>query len=196
METTSYFIGLELKPSSFTDLFVAIQTFLKANRIEDTAIIQNILSLHITLYYLSNEYVHNHIHLIQKEIDTANTLLQGNTFTVKGINFFSTTETKRTYYLKPDNQTILKAINTHLDTTLQVFEVQENTYKYIPHITLFTLTLEKEEVKLFTQLETILRNELLNLRDISISKEIQLYAINSKYSPEIQIPYNHKNINK
>jgi 2'-5' RNA ligase len=52
MQTTSHFIGVSLESSKFTDLFVDLQKYFRGHDLEGAIELQNILSLHITLYYL------------------------------------------------------------------------------------------------------------------------------------------------
>ncbi|HPR09393.1 MAG TPA: hypothetical protein PLT04_02360, partial [Candidatus Saccharibacteria bacterium] len=54
MKTTSHFMGLSLDSSHFADLFVSLQQYFKSHDIESVIEFQNILTTHITLYYLES----------------------------------------------------------------------------------------------------------------------------------------------
>lgn len=54
MQTTSHFIGIALDSSKLTDLFVDLQKYFRSHDVEGAIELQNILSLHITLYYLES----------------------------------------------------------------------------------------------------------------------------------------------
>ena len=55
MNVTSHFIGIKIKSRLFVDMFVALQQYIKENNLEQIIELQNILSLHITLYYLKKD---------------------------------------------------------------------------------------------------------------------------------------------
>lgn len=55
MQTTSHFIGLSLGSRYFVDTFIELQKYFKEHGLEKAVEFQNVLSLHITLYYLDNE---------------------------------------------------------------------------------------------------------------------------------------------
>lgn len=52
MQTTSHFIGVTVGSTQFADLFVALQTYCTDHQICGAVEFQNVLSLHIALYYL------------------------------------------------------------------------------------------------------------------------------------------------
>src|SRR5688572_22171077 len=54
MQTTSHFLGISVDGSEFTDLFVDLQNYFRSHDLEGAIEFQNILSLHITLYYLES----------------------------------------------------------------------------------------------------------------------------------------------
>jgi lipopolysaccharide biosynthesis glycosyltransferase len=69
MQTTSHFVGIELNPELFSDLFVNLYSYLKKNSIENILTFQNILSIHITLYYLEANLSKTEKQKIQEKID-------------------------------------------------------------------------------------------------------------------------------
>ncbi|MDR3150527.1 MAG: hypothetical protein LBU14_02690 [Candidatus Peribacteria bacterium] len=60
---------MQLKSEYFSDLFVKIFQYLEENNIENTLTFQNILSIHITLYYFGANLSKLDITEIQEKID-------------------------------------------------------------------------------------------------------------------------------
>ena len=55
MKITSHFIGIKINSRAFVDLFVKLQQYLRDNNAEQVIELQDIHSLHVTLYYLQKE---------------------------------------------------------------------------------------------------------------------------------------------
>jgi hypothetical protein len=69
METTSHFVGIELNPEYFSDLFVNLYQYLKKNNVTEILTFQNLLSLHITLYYFEADLNKTDIEKIKAKIE-------------------------------------------------------------------------------------------------------------------------------
>ena len=54
IRTTSHFVGALLDSSRFADLFVELQEYSTEHDLQDALELQNVLSLHLTLHYLTS----------------------------------------------------------------------------------------------------------------------------------------------
>lgn len=189
MQTTSHFIGLKLKPELFSDLFVRLQRTLGDHT--DALEFQNILSVHITLFYLPQELT---LHDEEKIQDTvrrldAGLLNQG----LQGFDYFGDPETPRLCYLIPHtdkltdwNALLQKTFPEHQDIPDNLHPV------FIPHITLFKIRNMSIFLLVRNALENIMREELEKLTFADIFDHIGLFAVNSGFHPEIQVERDFK----
>lgn len=185
MFTTSHFIGIKIKPDLLVNLYVRLQELVQ----DDLSIIefQNILSSHITLYYLppilANETKKN----IQNSITASNTSIP--LWNLEGLSYFWG-DTPRICYLVSTAKNELEKLNIQFKTTFPDFSsVIENTYPiFIPHITLFKIKNLEKFLMRKIEIERIIQEEIEKLAGVSIFETISLYRVNSKFSPEIQIP--------
>ena len=93
------------------------------------------------------------------------------------------------YYLEPGNSDgYLDDCNNLLRNTFQEYNsIIDNTYSFIPHITLFKIRDIPAFENVRIEVEEILKNYLLSTVDINIYESIELFQVNSDFSPEIQI---------
>lgn len=180
MKITSHFVWLEIISEKFTDLFCALQKYLRENNIENIIEFQNILSLHITLYYLWENISENFS--FPKNISQDIELW---TF-----NYFLKEKRKFICYGTVNTPDFLKNIFDCLHTKYDKKEVWENSFEFIPHITIFKIKDFLEFQKHQKNIEKILEQESEKITWSITTGNIFLYKVSSKFSPEIQIKIN------
>lgn len=185
MQVTSHFFAASLKKTLFVDLFVELQTYLNDNSIENCISIQNLLSLHITLYYFQKELSEAELLKITEHI---NALRSGSKpkIVVDTYNFFKRKEQDYLCYLAPTGYSELEDINNKFRATFPN-DVPDNTHSFVPHITLFKVNdydifsrYKKDILDIFEKNLNLIKNEDAFL-------DFNLYAVNSKFTPQIQI---------
>jgi len=186
MQTTSHFIWIELKQEIFVNLFVKIYEYLKKNNIENIVNFQNPLSLHITLYYLEKDLQNetkNEIKEYIKKFDINKKI------ELSWFNYFFRGEWNRfVLYLETKTDLQLKNYRDDLHNKYKRDFVEDNNFEFSPHITFLRIQNSETFEKHRENIENIINKELENLKNIDInSKNINLYAVNSKFKEEIQI---------
>ena len=183
MDTTSHFLWIKLKSEYFVPLYTQIQKLLGDKK--DIVEFQNILSIHITLYYFPKQLSSNDI----KQIQTIKKHFWKRTITLQWYATFGDSIHSKMYYLEPGNSDgYLDDCNNLLRNTFQEYSsIIDNTYSFIPHITLFKIRDIPAFENVRIEVEEILKNYLLSTVDINIYESIELFQVNSDFSPEIQI---------
>ena len=189
METTSHFIGIKLKSEYFVSLYTRLQNLLWEKR--DILEFQNILSIHITLYYLPSSLSSDYLYQIQKLKNT----FWRKKVTLAGYSYFGDSSLWKLCYLKPDTSNkYLSDYNHELKTIFQEFNtIIDNTYSFIPHITLFKIRDWSVYEDISREVEGILNSYLREIENVDIYESFELFQVNSRFAPEIQItvPLNH-----
>lgn len=183
MHTTSHFLWIKLKSEYFVPLYTQIQKLLWDKK--DIVEFQNILSIHITLYYFPKQLSSSDINQIQ----TIKKNFWKRTITLQWYATFGDSIHSKMYYLEPSNlDWYLNDCNNLLRSTFQEYNsIIDNTYSFIPHITLFKIRDIPAFENVRTEVEDILKNYLSSLIDKDIYESIELFQVNSEFSPEIQI---------
>lgn len=186
MKTTSHFIGIELQAAIFSNLFIEVYKYCKENNMQDSIIFQNPLSPHITLYYLEkdiNEITKQEIkEYIQKlNIDDA--------ITLSWFDYFYCWEwDKNVLYLTSKTRLNLKNYRNNLHKKYNKDYVEDNNFEFVSHITFLRIQDNKVFEKHRLNIENIINKELQKISNVDINtRNISLYAVNSKFREEIQI---------
>ncbi|OIP53463.1 hypothetical protein AUK10_02385 [Candidatus Gracilibacteria bacterium CG2_30_37_12] len=184
MQTTSHFIGLKLKIGILSDLFVRLQTVLGD---DFTALeFQNILSLYITLFYLPKELSSREINKIREILPnlSVSSLDSG----LQGLEYFGNIDTQKLCCLIP-NATQLTVWNALLRKTFpEYLHISDNSYPvFVPHITLFKIRNGDIFHLMCEALEFIIKEEIEKLSSVNIYESVGIFAVNSKFHPEIQV---------
>jgi len=180
MKITSYFLWLEIISEKFVDIFCKLQEYLRENNIENILEFQNILSLHITLYYLWENIPENFI--FPKSIFQNIELIS--------FDYFKKGNREFICYGTIKNIEILKSIFENLHSLYQEIRIFENNLDYVPHITFFKIKNFLEFQNHQKNIEKILQEELWKIIWNITTKNIFLYKVNSEFSPELQIKIN------
>lgn len=184
MISTSHFVWIELKSEVFSDLYREVWIYLKENDIEDIISFQNILSIHITLYYFEKDLCENDI----KAIKNTSSSFVLNDISISGYTYFYRNEKEYLCYLWSQTVDNLENIRNIFHERYQRNDIEENTFSFIPHITFFKI----QDFEVFTlhkdNIENIITSELEKIWNQNISSQnIYLYKVNSKFKEEIQI---------
>ncbi|MDD2907033.1 MAG: 2'-5' RNA ligase family protein [Candidatus Gracilibacteria bacterium] len=186
MQTTSHFIGIELKSELFSDLFVKIYNYIKENNIEKSILFQNPLSPHITLYYLEKDIDNKNKEEIKEYIK--NFEINDN-IKLTGFNYFFRGEGNRfVLYFNTNTNLPLKKYRDFIHEKYNRDYVEDNSFTFSPHITFLRI----QDSIIFENhrenIENIINDELKKISELDINtKNIYLYAVNSKFKEEIQI---------
>ncbi len=186
MKKTSHFIAIEIKPELFSNIFSAIYWHLKDNNILEYFIFQNILSLHITLYYLPENITNTQEKSLVKDIK--NTQISYEIFS-ENIWYFRNNKNNYSHlYFAVKTQNNLSKIFSDFHNTYNFAEIHENNLEYTAHINFLKILDSKIFLKHQKNIEKIIFSELNKIKNINISHwNISLYAVNSHFWNEIQI---------
>lgn len=184
---TSVFIGASLDSKLFLNLYVKLNEYIKSNALKNTIILQDIHSIHTTLHYLDKNFLQEKLKHIQLRLST----LEKNIEFIKitRINYFYDDQKEKICYFEPFNSERLSEINKRLKVDFPS-NVQENSYEYIPHVTLFKINDCSEFKKHQKNIEKIILSFLEQIADKSFKITINIFLVNSDFEPELQILLN------
>lgn len=176
---TSMFVGILLDKSVFFDLFVKLSNYLKENSLEDSIILQDVNSLHLSLYYLDND-------LPQKAQDLLSKIrkeLKDLELNITSFNYFYDQEKERIAYFEANNTERLKETNQVFRSNLPN-NALENSYSFVSHITIFKIkdyTFFKKHKK---NLEKMLIDFSREIGSKDIFKSVNIFQVDSTKEPE------------
>jgi len=146
-------------PELFSDLYVKVFSYLQENKIENIVFFQNILSLHITLYYFEKDLCKNDIKAI-KNISSSFVL---NDISVLGYTYFYRNQKEYLCYFSSQTSDNLENIRNIFHEKFQRNDIEDNSFSFIPHITFFKIL----DIKIFAlhkdRIEKIIKRELKNI---------------------------------
>lgn len=185
MLTTSHFIGIKIKSDLLVNLYIRLQKLVQGN--PSIIEFQNILSSHITLYYLPSILPNKIEKSIQDNLISHNTPIP--LWNLEGLGYFWS-DVLRICYLISSAKKELEELNAQFKKMLPEYaNVSENTYPiFTPHITLFKIKNIEEFLAKKSKIEEIIQEEIEKLVGVTIFEDILLYRVNSQFDPEIQIP--------
>jgi len=186
MIATSYFVGLLLDNTKFENLFLNLNKYININNIQDTVLLQNKSSLHITLYYFKEDLDENEKNNIKADIKNINENLSS--IKICLINYFFIKNKKILCYLECSNKEKLKAINNYFSKKYMHSDVPENSYSFVPHVSLFKIKNNEIFEQHQQNIEQIITKELRLINNSRLFESINLFMVNSQTEPEIQIP--------
>lgn len=182
---TSAFIGASFDSKLFFNLYVKLNEYVKMNSLKDTIILQDILSIHVTLHYLDKNITQGKLRYIRLGLMTLRESL--GPIKITGFNYLYDDKKEKVCYFELFDPERLADINQKLKADYPL-DVQGNTYKYIPHVTLFKIKRHLEFKKHQKNLEKIISNFVEQIADKNFRTKISIFLVNSDFEPELQIP--------
>lgn len=189
MEITSYFIGTKITSRTFVNLFVSLQQYLKDNNLTSAIEIQDIHSLHITLYYFSKEILTYELDSLKKSISVLNSDNKNFRITAENFAYFKQDGIDYLCYITCSQTKKLEKINNQFSNQYKKDDIVDNQYKYIPHISLFKVLNHNDFIIHKDKINSIIEKELKEIKDENVFDGFFLFAVNSKFHPEIQLPF-------
>ncbi|MDB4978776.1 MAG: hypothetical protein JWM56_962 [Candidatus Peribacteria bacterium] len=186
LKPTSHFIGFKLKIEAFIGLYVRLQQFLDENNLEGCIEMQNILSLHTTLYYFEAEIPLNDFIAIEDFVSTFRDSEQKYIISISGFDYFKREEKEILLYLKPEN-TSLSTLQKQLASQFQRNAIIDNQFGFIPHVSLFKILDTDTFQKYRLQIEEIVSQCLTGISTMDVCKRLHIFAVYSQTRPEIQL---------
>lgn len=190
MNITSHFIGIKINSRVFVDLFIQIQQYLKDNNAEGAIELQDIHSLHVSLYYLQKEISPQERNNIKNTIETFTKLHKDFVLISNRVVYFRKADTDYLGYIECSQVQELTVFNSQLAKQYKEDQIPENQYTYVPHISLFRVI----NHKLFTihkeNINNIIKQQLNSIKDENLFQGFYLFEVSSKFHPEIQFIVN------
>lgn len=185
MKLTSHFLAASLNPLLFADLFVKLHQYLEKNSDEDCVEFQNPLSVHLTLYYFPKEIDLQKMLAIKEMVEKLRKIKKLE-INIKETRVFKKADQEYLYYLCPAENQELGKINDQFRMEFPN-DLPENKYSFTPHVTLFRIIDAKVFSKHRAELNKIINKYLVNLSGDNAFVDFNLYAVNSEFSPQIQV---------
>lgn len=183
MPITSHFIGITLKSELFVDLFKDLKKYFNKNNLSNIVVLQNLESVHLTLYYLDKSLDEKSLSNIKSDIKNLNQ--KPLEFSIIDAVSFQGDSTTCLVYLPPTKQEEMLLINDMFKTKYPN-DVVDNKWVYMPHITLFKV----KNLEIFSKYESEIIDLVLQclkkIKSINVSKSFNLYSVDSNISPEKQ----------
>ena len=190
MQITSYFIGVKLDSAQFVDLFIALQRYFQSHNIDQSVVLQNILSMHITMYYLDAGLGMDEETQLIDDASRLSIKYRDLSITELKVGHFGAKDDYRVCYLNCLPGGIFSEINQYLTGTYGHDHIPENQFEFVPHISLFRIV----DVAIYQEhkdaIESLIGNHIKDIDVSTLAKDIRLYKVCSLYRPEIQIELN------
>lgn len=183
---TSMFVGVLLDSSLFSNLFVQLNNYLKENNLLDDIILQNLQSIHLTLYYLDSHLLKEEQEKVQLLVGRLRKNLQNLKLNITSFNYFYDQGKEIICYFECSNDKRLTEVNKILKSNIPN-SVLENTYNFVPHITLFKIKDYSFFKKHKQNLEQILIDFSRERGDRNILKSVNIFKVDSTNEPELQV---------
>lgn len=187
MTITSHFIGMVIKKEYFMDLFNDLSEYLLNNNIKNKIELQNIDSLHITLYYLEKDIsgevykLKADLKIYEKNSKNLGVFIEKNEYFKRNGQLFLS-------YFSIKNQDWLIKINKEMGRKYKKDNLADNMCIYIPHLSLFKIVDSKLFKRHKEKIEKIVNSHLENIKVKNVLKAICMFAVDSTTKPETQIP--------
>lgn len=183
-KVTSKFVGILLDKSVFFDLFAKLNEYLKKNNLRSDIILQDVRSIHLTLYYLNNRLSEKG--KVQLLVGRLRKNLQNLELNMTSFNYFYDRGKERICYFECKNESLIE-VNKILKSNFPN-NVSENTDNFVPHITLFKIKGYSFFKKHKKNLEKILIDFSKEIGSRGIFKSVNIFKVDSTKEPELQIP--------
>lgn len=187
MKTTSHFVGIPLDSSRFVELFVDLQKYFRAHGLEGALELQNILSLHITLYYLESSIDENEKTQIMQDITKLYSDGALGVAQLKG-TYFGEPGKERICYLGCPRSVRFEEINQFFVRKYNYSQIPENQLAFVPHISLFRINDPGAYAPHKVEVDKLIDKTVGSISCDGLIKGLYLFQVSSLFHPEIQIP--------
>lgn len=187
LKCISHFIGFKLDSAAFVDLYVRLEHLLDENNLKECIELQNILSLHTTLYYFESDVPAKDLADIEGFVSTLRNDEQHCTISINGFEYFRREGKEILLYLKPKNNSLM-VLQKRLAEQFQRDAVVDNQHAFIPHATLFKIIDLNTYQKYRPQFEKIVQQCLEEVGSGNVCQRAHFFGVYSQARPEIQIP--------
>jgi 2'-5' RNA ligase len=186
MKPTSHFLGLSLKNEIFIELFYALEKYLDKNQLNEIVELQELSSLHITLYYFGKKIDKTNLGKIEEDLLYLNNKKEYSSVYIDQYNFFQKNGQIYLGYLCPSETQNLERINSVLKQRYISEVPDNNSPKFIPHISMFKIKDKNRYQKHNDAIITIIKEHLKVIKKLNAFSAFNLYSIDSNYCPEKQ----------
>ena len=186
MQTTSHFIGVSLNSKYFVDTFIALQQYFKEHDLEKAVELQNVLSLHITLYYLGKKLTGSEKEQLRADIVSLWTIKK---FVLAGLkaDYFGEPGKERVCYVGCTENEVLKDTNKFFAEKYKFDQIPENRLSFVSHISLFRITDSEAFASHMTAVDDIINANIESIETDELVTGLHLFQVSSLFHPEIQI---------
>ena len=186
MQTTSRFIGVSLDSRHFVNTFIALQHYFKEHDLEKAVEFQNVLSLHITLYYLDKELTDSEKEQLQGDITS---LRASKKFALSGLktSYFGEPGQERVCYVGCAENEVLKDTNKYFAEKYKFDQIPENQLSFVSHISLFRIVDSEAFASHRTAVDEIINANIESIETDELVTGLHLFQVSSLFHPEIQI---------
>lgn len=186
MQTTSHFIGISLNSSFFVGMFIELQKYFKEHGLETAVEFQNILSLHVTLYYLDKDIASSDKQQLLADIVS---LSASNDFALSGLRagYFGEPGKERVCYIGCDDNPTLKETHAFFAEKYAYNHIAENQLPFVAHISLFRIADPGVFAPHRAAVDEIINTHTKSVDAPSLVTGLRLFRVNSTFHPEIQI---------
>lgn len=172
---TPHFIGLEIKSSLFSNLYLEVYEYLKNNHIEDVIRFQDIFLLHITIHYFRKT-------LTQGEKSQIKNFIDHNSFDGKikvcDFNYFYRFWQRSVCYLEIDTDDDLGVMSRNFYWKFWDEFSKKKKSEFIPHITFFRIKDSMRYEQHRENIEIIIKRQLEDFKQKDVSRhQTHLYKL-------------------
>ena len=187
MRTTSHFVGIAVDSAQFADLFVELQKYFIGHDISHAIELQNILSLHVTLYYLPAILHQTGKTEILKDLFE---LSSSKEFTISSLQgkYFGEPGKGRVGYIGCESNETFNTINLFFAEKYKHTGISENALAFVPHISLFRILDSEAFAPHKAEVDVIIDASIPSINVDTVLGGLRLFQVNSDFRPEIQIP--------
>jgi 2'-5' RNA ligase len=168
-------------------LLVDLQGYFRSHNLEPTVELQNILSLHITLYYLGASVTDVEKTRILKDIADVSSR-QNLALSGLSTGYFGDPGAERVCYLGCPQNDELDEINRFFAEKYNYSKIPENLLKFVPHVSLFRISDPKLYAPHKAEVDALISKNIRTIDYGSLVEGIHLFEVNSLFHPEVQIP--------
>jgi 2'-5' RNA ligase len=174
------------KSSKFTDLFVDLQKYFRGHDLEGAIELQNILSLHITLYYLERSLAEDEKTQLLQDASDMSLDVAMSISGLKG-SYFGESGKERVCYLGCAGNEKFKEMNQFFTEKYRYSQISENQLAFVPHISLFRIHKPETYALHKAEIDTLISKAVQAIDHDSLIKGVRLFQVSSLFHPEVQI---------